>query len=82
MGQVRGRGVGRLPGPVARTPVYGAEMASPTGQVPGDPVDPDDPEFWNWDGDDDERPAPRNYIRTTVVIILVVGLVVLLMASL
>jgi hypothetical protein len=64
---------------MAGGPVYGAGMASPTGPVP---VDPDDPEFWNWDGDDDEGPGRRNYVRTAVVVILVVGLVVLLMASL
>jgi hypothetical protein len=66
---------------MAGGPVYGAGMASPTGPVP---VDPDDPEFWNWDGDDDddEGPGRRNYVRTAVVVILVVGLIVLLMASL
>jgi hypothetical protein len=55
-------------------------MASPTGPVP---VDPDDPEFWNWDDDEDEvGPARRTWVRTAVVIILVLGLVVLLLASL
>jgi hypothetical protein len=71
-------------GPTTGTPVYGADMASPTGPVPvgPDPDDPDDPAFWNWDDDDDEGAAPRSYVRTAVVVILVLGLVVLLMASL
>ncbi|MGO8872543.1 MAG: hypothetical protein ACLQPH_14290 [Acidimicrobiales bacterium] len=52
-------------------------MPTPVGPVP---VDPDDPDFWDW-GDDDELPARRQTWRLLVVAIVVVGLVLLLLVS-
>lgn len=54
-------------------------MPTPVGPVP---IDPDDPDFWNWDEDhdDDLRPSRRIW-RIFVVGIVVVGLLLLLFAS-
>jgi hypothetical protein len=53
-------------------------MPTPVGPVPPDPNDPDQ---WDWGGDDDDL-RPRRYpLRVLVVGIIVLALVLLLVVS-
>ena len=57
--------------------LYTCRVPTPVGPVP---PDPDDPELWDWDGDDDDRPRWQPW-RLVVVGVIVLGLILLLLAS-
>jgi hypothetical protein len=53
-------------------------MPTPVGPAPRDPNDPD---FWDWEGDEDAPMAARHPARAAVAVLLVVALVVLVLVS-
>lgn len=52
-------------------------MPTPVGPPPRDPNDPD---LWDW-GEDGDVVRPRRVLRTVVVVLIVLGLVLLVVAS-
>lgn len=59
---------------------YTLTMPTPVGPVPSDP---DDPDLWDWSGDDDEdfsRPTPR-WSHVMLVGVVVFALVLLVLVS-
>jgi hypothetical protein len=53
-------------------------MPTPVGPAPRDP---DDPDFWDWGGDDHEPAARRHPARAAVAAIVVVAFLVMMMVA-